>query len=506
MSKKSLRMLAASAIALVMAFGGAMTASADETAPAQTPAANIDTAKKGSITIHKMLNPDSTKPATGEQDTSAKGTALQGVKFTVTKLSLTLDTNADLEKAANLTADGAEQYKTDEATTVTTNGDGVAKFADLAVGVYLVEEQAPVAGQKLIADGQEIQPDTLVPAKPFVVRIPMTNATGDEWNYNVHVYPKNSTDLVKKEVVDAGKNEGDTITYTISVSAPLLVGDNFRTKFEVQDNFDKDKLENVKITEIKVNGATVPAEQYTVTGPNDGKIKAAFNTTAQADGKDKVNYDIPNNATVEVTVTADIKAAGKIVNEAIRIDRDSSMTEGQDDRTKPTNKVVTYEGKVKVTKTGLNDQPLEGAQFDLYTCTADGDGTFTLGTKIDSYTTAADGTFVTKGLHVTDYENDAEAPNATVSNYCLQETKAPAGYVTPEGDKAITQFTLTRADIANEANTYLTVKALDAIKNTPSDTPDLPLTGGQGIALLVVLGVGVAVLAVVAARRNSVKA
>ncbi|MDD7384599.1 MAG: SpaH/EbpB family LPXTG-anchored major pilin [Actinomycetaceae bacterium] len=499
MGHKSLRAIAASALtALALTIGGGVSALA---AGGPTGAGNIDVNKDASITIHKLLNPESMKEATGEVDADAKGTPLEGASFTITKLDLDLAKNADLATAAKLTAADAAKHVTETKYDVTTGAEGTVE-QKVAVGVYLVHENAPAKDAELTAGGEKVDPSNLVLGSDFVVRVPMTNAAGNGWNYDVHVYPKNSTDSALKTVVDAGKNAGDTISYAVTVAAPLVAQGNDRTKFVVKDDFDETKLENVQVASVEVNGAEVAKDgNYEVSGTDDGTISVTF-TTAEG----KLVYNIPNNATVTVNITAKIKddALGEIVNEAVRFDRDSSFEEDQADRQKPTNKVKTYVGKVKVTKQDNGGQTLSGAEFELYRATKNEQGEYvTAGDPIQTLTTGEDGTATTKALHVTDFENNSDTVAPENQLYVLKETKAPAGYVLPEGQKAFTEFTLTRADLGAD---FAVVKALPAIVNVPSDTPSLPLTGGQGIALFVVLGMAVAGGAFYSARRKSVKA
>lgn len=496
MAIKTMRAVAGSMLAFALAFGASAVAAAD---PQPVPASNIDVQKQdASITIHKMLNPDQTKTATGEEDPDAAGTPLQGVTFKITKLNLGLDSNADLERAAQLTPEAAGGLKTDTTFQVTTPEAGVVTQT-VPVGVYLVEELTPAAEATLMAGGERINPKDLVPAKPFVVRVPMRNVAGNAWNYDIHVYPKNSTDALIKEVKDAGKNGGGIIAYTIKVAAPLVQGEAYRTKFVVKDNYDAAKLENLTVTSVKVGDQLVDPVNYDI-ADNDGELTVTFKTGAEG----RLVYDIPNNSEVAVTVDARIKstAQGEIKNKAFRIDRDSTM---ESDSTKPTNEVNTYVGAVKVVKKGLGGEALEGAEFELYRCVPKaGDKWELKGEAIQTLTTIKDGTATTKPLHVTDFEDNSTTVADENQNYCLKETKAPAGYVTPKDDAAITHFTLTRENLG--APGYTTIKMLPEITNEPSDTPDLPLTGGQGVALLVLLGAGVGGAAVYSARRNSTKA
>ena len=61
-----------------------------------------------------------------------------------------------------------------------TDANGVAVFSDLPLGIYYVEE---TSGPSQITKKIE----------PFVLSLPLTNAAGTEWLYDVFSYPKNQT-------------------------------------------------------------------------------------------------------------------------------------------------------------------------------------------------------------------------------------------------------------------------------------------------------------------------
>ncbi|MFY9678335.1 LPXTG cell wall anchor domain-containing protein, partial [Glutamicibacter protophormiae] len=85
--------------------------------------------------------------------------------------------------------------------------------------------------------------------------------------------------------------------------------------------------------------------------------------------------------------------------------------------------------------------------------------------------------------------------------YVLKETKAPAGFVTPVGDKAFTPVAVKIG--ANETGIY------DAtIVNSQQDVPELPLTGANGQILMVIGGTAVLLVAggmVIVSRRRAAR-
>lgn len=152
----------------------------------------IDTTKTGSITIHKYeYNEKGGNTGTGEEtDVAPEGaTPLQGAGFTIYKVADVGDLakyyNANPESLPSVNyyltdgkIDTSKVKKTE--TEVKTDTNGIAEFKDLALGFYVVVETTT--------------PDKVTtPAEPFIVSVPMTTKDGDNWLYDVHVYPKNKT-------------------------------------------------------------------------------------------------------------------------------------------------------------------------------------------------------------------------------------------------------------------------------------------------------------------------
>ena len=170
----------------------------------------IDTKKTGSITIHKYTEGTVTgTAASGKEDATQVpegAVPIKDVGFTIYKVedaakladyysstpnSLPLVSNycTVSGKNVNLATGVAEKKQGEE---VKTDVNGVAKFTNLPLGIYLVVETTSPA----IVTG---------PCEPFLISVPMTT-DGDDWLYNVHVYPKNSTAVGKVSLVKTGKN------------------------------------------------------------------------------------------------------------------------------------------------------------------------------------------------------------------------------------------------------------------------------------------------------------
>lgn len=214
-AKRFLTGLLSAALALSLCAMPAMAAEDegnDQTSTIKTSVSTIDESKTGSITIHKYLQKDAKEEndGTGEdgQTAPAGAEAAQGVGFTVYQVmstedllkyyngegaTVTIDTYADVNK--NVLRDNVTYIKKYGETK--TDEKGVVKFDNLEIGLYVViETYKPASVTQAV--------------KPFLVSIPMTRKgevkKGEEWLYDVVVYPKNSTttgnfNLVKYGVI-----------------------------------------------------------------------------------------------------------------------------------------------------------------------------------------------------------------------------------------------------------------------------------------------------------------
>ena len=457
-----------------------------------TPKGNIDFSKKGSITLHKKLGAESGTNATGKEMNDVPGEALDGVTFKITKLNYDLQ-NGDWSKFPKKVADVNDENKTtttfDEKTV-----DGKATFSDLDLGIYLVEEIG-VPEDRVDEDGNPVK---IVKGAPFLVSVPMVNEQSDEWNYDVIAYPKNTESKTVKTVKDADKNIQDEYTYTIEADAPQFDGDEKKLKkFEFSDKLDK-RLRFQEVTAVKAGDTVLTEADYEVTAPdpegtNTLEVKLTDAGLAKVKSGDKMSLTFGVKRT-EVGKSTDVKNQADVVFNNPNTDEDV---------TQKTNEVVTYHGKLKVVKKDGKEAGalLPGAEFKLYQC-ADQDN---LGDAIsingkDSWTTGEDGTFTIDGLHVTDYENDAEAP--ATKKFCLEETKAPAGYALPEN--TITEIDFTRDNLkATGEYGDDEVTLVSQIENLKQGTPNLPMTGGAGVGILAAIGAAIVAAGAWFARRTS---
>ena len=268
---------------------------------AETKMPTIDTTKKGSITINKYEGDDTTKPLEGVTFTIYKIADLEQGSNTVELKykSLITGVNITSETKYNDIKSGVDSKIADgsltgtSATTVMESGKATAKFTELDLGIYLVEEtKAPSQVVNKTAN--------------FLVSVPMTNEDGDDWVYDIIANPKNETVYGGITLIKKGK--------TIKVNGSETEETLKNVSFELQK---KETTGWTKVDEYKTNGSGVinvtglaPATYRFIetnlggTDDNKGYIldgKTAYEFTVQTDGKIQVGTtEASESATITV--------------------------------------------------------------------------------------------------------------------------------------------------------------------------------------------------------------
>ena len=278
-----------------------MTVTAFAETTTTTPA-TIDTTKTGSITIHKYeYNGTGGNTGTGEEtDVAPEGAKpLQGAGLTIYKVADVNDL-AKYYKANPESLPSVNDYLTDgkidtskvkkTETEVKTDIDGIAKFNALDLGFYVVVETTT--------------PDKVTtPAEPFIVSVPMTTKAGDNWLYDVHVYPKNKTTYggvtLEKTGKDGTKLEG--VTFVLQKQN----GDKWdNVTTSESDNKSLNLITNDK-GQITVNGLSQGTYRFIEIdrGNNDGYIMDGATTyefTVNPEGTITYNGQTMKNITITV--------------------------------------------------------------------------------------------------------------------------------------------------------------------------------------------------------------
>lgn len=499
------RVLASVGAAALGLAGIAGVASADVVG---LPAPGQDGAKTaGSLSIFKR---DGSAETAGDGTAMANppGKPLGGAEFTIWQLgtsdgtactALDLSDPADWEKvptgAAPNDLDGVKDagfcvVSGSEDSKKTADGTGLAKFEDLGLGLYYVQETGLPKG-------------VTVPSAPFYVTIPLPHSDGT-FIYDVNAYPKNqTTEQPTKEInTDAtqdGLKVGDTVEYTITQVVPALPNATDKyTEAKVWDKLPTD-LEFDKTQSVLLNGNELAGTDYTVTTSNPYSWSL---------GQDVLDALKPGD-TIKVTFTAKVMSVGGAngIQNPPSTDPDENGYGGQfngkptyvpptdpnepDPEGPPT--PTTYWGQLEITKVDAADatNTLANAEFAVHSkdATDTCPDTPVADTLVSTGVSGADGIVLwgaapgasPLGLFVHNSQNpETDVPTR---DYCVYETKAPAGYTPTTGATTVT---------ITAGSTNILKKP---IENTQKQGPDLPLTGASGTMLMVIAGVALVAIA-----------
>lgn len=301
------------------------------TTPVKTSTSTIDTTQTGSITIHKYLMDDTNKalPSTnGEETKTLPDGALpaSGVEFTLYKVK-DIDeliqyfdgVSGDLEVKANsyfvdgdyskgVTADVAGKWHESKKT----SKDGTVTFGDLQLGLYLVvESKKPVTVTKAV--------------EPFLVSVPMTRigengkTIPNEWLYDIHVYPKNSTskgNVMLKKMGAVGDKTNAVPVEGVKFKLEMLTAgadENVEANWNPILNGTETEFTTNDQGEITAKNLIPGKYRFTEVGYADG----APNKSYIINNGDKYVFDVDQNGNVSKTKnsenTADYEAAEKMI-------------------------------------------------------------------------------------------------------------------------------------------------------------------------------------------------
>ncbi|WP_422114301.1 SpaH/EbpB family LPXTG-anchored major pilin [Gardnerella sp. DNF00109] len=283
--------------------------------------ANINQGKKSatSIIIHKYQGPATGERSDGTVKTLRDKKPVKGVKFTLWRVKkkntnssdeIDLSKSSDWEKIKGLdnlveTATNGKKTASDfingaqaEFAKADTNGTeketddkGEAKFENLAMGLYYIEE-TDTSGAQLQEDGTWKKVSITKRVSPFFVTTPLPNPKdkANPWIYAVNVYPKNDTSKERptKTVSELNRkdlttNNGTTITWKIAIPLTAPKNGNKYEKIGFKDKLENgltyDKISSAKLVTYSKDGQKlstpdeVPLTEDDYTATNDSNTK-----------------------------------------------------------------------------------------------------------------------------------------------------------------------------------------------------------------------------------------
>ena len=589
-----------------MAMAAAMAATMMVSVSA-APSDIIDTSKTGSLTIHKY---DLTAAEAagvdvsgyqnnGEVDAEAAAElanyAIAGVEYTYIRVGDIntssengeikllydipdeLETVLDLEDTRNnnnYTSDEINQALADLMTDNTAGKDALFDYFEAAPGKTAMDltDSTGMTSDSEMELGLYLVVETKVPANvhtttdPFFVSLPMTDETGDEWFYDVNVYPKNQTEteqvdkLVKQhDDTDADYADiatgsiGDRMDYTFVTKLPKITDQaTYLTQYQFADTIQEGLTYNKDFT-IYIYGNRTDAEA--------NATSAAIATWQQGQGNFTVTYaNEDKNATIALTEAglAAINPAYSeyymvvsyscvINNEAVLGDASNpndvtlsySRTNTADIETvTDTARVFSYGINLEKTFSGQVGNP-ENVQFVLQnqtnghyiTAVAASAGVYNVTDNNKSsdeanatkFSPNADGSLIINGLEadtyvLTEIHTDAgfsllKEPMTIVINQTIDEiipsintlydsTTADTPVVINNGDRASATVDGSAATMISDDASTNAYVDMTVI-NTPTFV--LPQTGGNGTLIFTLAGCGIALaaFAFVMVRRNN---
>lgn len=493
---------------------GAPAPAGEMASPTAAQADLIDSNKTGTLTIKKLLG----DPERGDDGATHSGaptgdvTPLAGAVFNIERLNIDLtelsgwsqlndlvdnpQNIAGFERHAQQPAEG-EQSKT-------TGADGEAAFSGIPVGVYVVTEQ-PRDGYSTSA--------------PFLVSLPYSDGQTGKWEYTRTVYPKNQELRPNKQVDAQGATLGSNMKYTIN--APVPAGE--LNRFKITDQLVQqlqlvttgDQAPSVSVTP----SGELAAEDYNLTTDNN-TLTVEFTEAGRRklEGLRQANPNLQVHVQFEAKVVS-LPAPGESITNTAKVEypngaevtTDSPATE-DGEASKPTKTDYANLTITKFTKDQEGEANLAGAEFNLYRCVGeelkgeaipvstsetlatdfDAAGATTL-TTVKSEENEREGVFRGYGIPVRTFAAGGTATQEY--QYCVVETKAPAGFIrNPEVHKVDLQEAT-----ANQA-AELSVRVENQRDNFLSS---LPATGAWGIILVFLVGLGLLARGFYTSRKDS---
>lgn len=421
--------------------------------------------------------PNNGTDVSGDVDSELPG--MEGVTFNVQRLEgLNPAQLADWKTYAGLDINDVvndtlpKSVTLGEITEMTTGADGTVN-QEFEQGFYLVTEQE-VSGRTTGA--------------PFLVSLPMTQPNNTEWNYDVHVFPKNQLISVNKDIADKYANTGDTVEYTITGDVPAPPADGSFSRYVMVDA----PPEGMQLDDASVTVSMTGAEENVSLLPEDFTVESQdinnnLRVTLTDSGLGKLTTHRFVNPTAQVVFNIDATVGDTDYEGATGVERNVTFLYVDDVPGDPDNpdedKDVTddVEGRftnVTLNKTGQDTEaPLAGAFFELYRCTEGANDTIAGPLTVEGHnkwTTDDNGEISITGLQVDNFFDGVEQTDEY--DYCFVEVRSPEGY------ELLPDPVPFDASVVNDDITV-------AIENVPDNGGfELPRTGEAGIAGALVAG------------------
>ena len=295
---------------------------------------------------------------------------------------------------------------------------------------------------------------------------------------DAEVYDKNGSEEVppEKTIVSvdglevddpkaADAHVGSVVSFLVTAGTTNWIDqDTIRTEWGLVDTATNMFIDPETIV-VKVNGEEI--SNYTAAGDGNGGMTLNI-PMVDEDGNSiyEANHsDVAGQIPIEITYDAVIleAAAGEPAKNEI-----------------PDDVVVLYTYAFQVLKVDGQEEPLPGAQFELW---ADGAALTFIDNEDGTYTYSADGEVTT--LDMTENTTIVVKGLDNTWSYTLKETKVPDGY-NQAADIAIAGADLTKVEEGVDTSIESTALYKETVINNSGT--ELPSTGGTGTMMFYVIG------------------
>ena len=311
-----------------------------------------------------------------------------------------------------------------------------------------------------------------VASKSMLVPLPYVDVNKAEdnklfWNFDLKITPKDEPVNVDKSIIEGDKKEnisdnnvGDILTYQVDADIPrydastntqmvkyiitdtLSKGLDFYREGDSENNIDiivsnfSGESKTLKPGTLETHETTIGEEPYTYYSVTDGDYAVSY------DGKTMtLVFDYPdimayNNLQLNYQVKINEDAVIGVEGNPNQVDLEYTNNNKTWNTSKPWDKTETYVYGLKINKVDPDGNKLEGAEFQLYAGAPDPDGDYEGRNPLVTYK-YENGQLVINSndgkTAVTDKDGIAYLIGFEAGTYALVETKAPNGYIIPDG-------------------------------------------------------------------------
>ncbi len=424
----------------------------------------------GSITLYKYEKLESdTTHANGEAVPMDGHFALKNVPFELEKTTLAIDELTTSTVPADVVIDADFTKQTGK-----TDGTGILEFNNLPLGVYRVTETKISAVKEII--------------NQFLVSVPMTNADGNGWIYNVKVYPKNVLEggpKIEKTVDKASATVGEIVTWTITSDIPD--GIDAAEKYEITDQLDARLTYDAATAPLAIKVGATPISGAVVALDTDTNILTIDLTPAKAAivaAMTAADKQIVITLPTKVNSIGDMSAIENVAELSYTNEVGKKFTDSSENETDPDSVPKVDLGGFQIFKMDEDEEALAGAHFALYAMGDDGE---LVGDPITGTADAETGVYLVdvNAANALDIVSGADGKavvkGLAYGDYLLVETQAPV-------NEAGKSYNLLLAPVAVTVNADSLVEGnIISIMNKMGFM--LPITGGMGTTLFTLAGI-----------------